>query len=602
MKWIFIAFLAFVFSLFFREQRLPPKAVEAIVSGLPVVLKCDGIFFGFRKGFRFSNVRIYDSEGGKCLRPLVSAKSISVDPLTRRVNAEKLKYTRLPESYYLPVWKERNERLELSLPDISEFDVVLDEPDILGLRPDKVRARFFINKNAVFADDIRVLWAAKDDVLAVNGFFRLDVAAQTIHAEATGEAFPSQIRPFIVSLDVPVALPYMDAFTEIENPVSARGRFDVNLVNNDFRMKLHLKPEMGCYNGVAMSRAEGTLDLYSFIRGTNSNVKFSVDLPLALDKEGHSLSGVVKVDYSNDVTRLSFDAKSALHFKDALAIADFIDPASLDVFKFDTPPQVTVKGTSGTSAADKGSNDLAIDATAARMSFLDFKLENVKTSFTLKGDTLDFPAISAFGKTGGRLAGSAKVFMPDFEDDKMSFRASVAYEKGSLEELADFLHFDLGERHGTVSGEFEFSGPIATNAIDRLNGSGKIEVTDGHLAQMKLFAGLTALLANKVPGVGFLVNQSSASADFTITNGVFASDNIYIEGGFISLKAWGTYDIPKDDLGFTVRVQFLKNDSIGGMILHPITWPFTKLLLEFKAKGKIDSPDWEYISIIDRVL
>jgi hypothetical protein len=566
------------------------------------LFKCDGAFFGFRNGLRFVNARVYFNDGSQALKPVVAAHAISVNPLTRSVSVAKLKYPRLPESYYLPEWKERNERLELSLPDVSEFDVSLDEPEILGLRPDKVRARFFIKKNAVFADDIRVLWAAKDDVLAVNGFFRLDVAAQTIHAEASGEAYPSQIRPFIVSLDVPVALPYMDAFTEIESPVAAHGWFDVNLVNNDFRMKLQLKPEMGCYNGVAMSHAEGTLDLYSYIRGTNSNVKFSVDLPLALDREGRSLSGVVKVDYSNDVTRLSFDAKSALHFKDALAIADFIDPASLDVFKFDTPPQISVKGTSGTSAADKGTNDLAIDATAARMSFLDFKLENVKTSFTLKGDTLDFPAIAAFGKTGGRLAGSAKVSMPDFDDDKMSFSASMTYEKGSLEELADFLHFDLGERHGIVSGEFQFSGPVATNAIDRLNGSGKIEISDGHLAQMKLFAGLTSLLANKVPGVGFLVNQSSASADFTITNGVFASDNIYIEGGFISLKAWGTYDIPKDNLDFTVRVQFLKNDSIGGMILHPITWPFTKLLLEFKAKGKIDDPDWEYMSIIDRVL
>ena len=602
MKWSFIAFLAFVFSLFFREQRLPPKALEAILSKLPVVMKCDGVFFGFRKGFRFSNVRIYDSEGGKSLRPLVSAKSIAIDPLARRVSAEKLTYTRLPESYYLPEWKERNERLELSLPDVCEFDVLLDEPEILGLRPDKVRARFFIKKNAVFADDIRVLWAARDNILAVNGFFRLDVAAQTIHAEASGEAFPSQIRPLIVSLDVPVALPYMDAFTEIETPVDAHGWFDVNLINNDFRMKLRLKPEMGCYNGVAMSHAEGTLDLYSYIRGTNSNVKFSVDLPLALDREGRSLSGIIKVDYSNDVTRLFYDAKSALHFNDALAVADFIDPASLDIFKFDTPPQITVKGTSGTSAADKDANDLSIDATAGKMSFLDFKLENVKAGFTLKGDTLDFPAITAFGKTGGRLAGSAKVFMPGFDEDKMSFDASLTYEKGSLEELADFLHFDLGERHGIVSGDFSFFGPIVTNAIERLNGVGKIEVSDGHLAQMKLFAGLTELLANKVPGVGFLVNQSRASADFTITNGVFASDNIYIEGGFISLKAWGTYDIPKDNLDFTVRVQFLKNDSIGGMILHPITWPFTKLLLEFKANGKIDSPNWEYISIIDRVL
>ena len=192
--------------------------------------------------------------------------------------------------------------------------------------------------------------------------------------------------------------------------------------------------------------------------------------------------------------------------------------------------------------------------------------------------------------------------MPGFDEDKMSFQTSLKYENGSLEELSDFLHFDLGERRGTVSGVFAFSGPVATNAIESLNGSGKIEIKEGHLAQMKLFAGLTAILAEKVPGVGSLVNQSSASADFTVTNGVFASDNIYIEGGLISLKAWGTYDIPKDNLDFTVRVRFLKNESIVSKLVHPITWPFTKLLLEFKARGPIDNPTWDYVSIIDRVL
>ena len=39
-----------------------------------------------------------------------------------------------------------------------------------------------------------------------------------------------------------------------------------------------------------------------------------------------------------------------------------------------------------------------------------------------------------------------------------------------------------------------------------------------------------------------------------------------------------------------------------GKVVHPITWPFTKLLLEFRATGPVDSPKWEYISVIDRIL
>ena len=145
-------------------------------------------------------------------------------------------------------------------------------------------------------------------------------------------------------------------------------------------------------------------------------------------------------------------------------------------------------------------------------------------------------------------------------------------------------------------------GPASTNCAARLNGRGHVEITEGHLAQMKMFAGLTSLLADKVPGVGFLVNQSQASADFTITNGIFRSDNVYIEGGVVSLKGWGTYDMAADNLDFTVRVQFMKKESLMGKIIHPVTFPFTKLLLEFKATGPIDAPNWDYISIIDRML
>ena len=77
---------------------------------------------------------------------------------------------------------------------------------------------------------------------------------------------------------------------------------------------------------------------------------------------------------------------------------------------------------------------------------------------------------------------------------------------------------------------------------------------------------------------------------------------MFIEGGLVSIKGWGTYDIAADNLDFTVRVQFLKKDTMLATLVHPVTWPFTKLLLEFKAHGPIDDPAWDYISIIDRIL
>jgi hypothetical protein len=59
----------------------------------------------------------------------------------------------------------------------------------------------------------------------------------------------------------------------------------------------------------------------------------------------------------------------------------------------------------------------------------------------------------------------------------------------------------------------------------------------------------------------------------------------------------------KDDLDFVVRVRFMRDDSIlGKYFIRPITWTFSKLLMEFKVTGSLDEPKWKYISIVDRVL
>ena len=194
-----------------------------------------------------------------------------------------------------------------------------------------------------------------------------------------------------------------------------------------------------------------------------------------------------------------------------------------------------------------------------------------------------------------------KSYMEGFDEEKSHFTAKCRYRGGSLAELADVLTFDLGERHGTVDADFELCGYSGTNMLATMSGKGKVDITNERLAQMKLFAGLTELLSERIPGVSFLVNQSQASTDFTIKDGVFKSDNVYIEGGLISIKGAGTYDMAKDNLDFIVRAQLFKKESIVGKVIHPITSPFTKMLLEFKLTGPIDSPTWSYRSISDRL-
>lgn len=605
LKWCLLALAIFLASLFFREQKLPRAWVDSMmdrVSTEQLLVRCDSAALSWRDGLCFRGVRIYDLTRTNEFSSVAGAQFVSFDPVRMRIRAVGARYPRLPDSYYAPGYEERNAPLNIDLPDVPNFKLVLENPSILGLEPLSVVADVDISRNLISFDEVHVEWPGRNRRVYEDGYFRIDLTEQRAHGEVHGFGTQPHIRPLMEILDIPKVMPYYDAFTEIYEPVAANGLFDVNLINNDFKMILDLRPDMGRYNGVAMSRVEGKLNLDVATRGTNCNIRFKVDLPIALDTKGRRLSGSLGVNITNEFARLDFNAVSKLEFPDILNITDFISPETLDFIECETGPEITVEGHCGTCAKDSDWNDLRGCVRLWRGSAFGFKLRNLSFDYDFKGEDLNLTNVRATGKEGGSIAGEVKINMPGFDEDKMNFKAVCYHKNTTLNELADVFDLDLSGKDGIVNSEFELSGNLAKDKLfPSLNGRGKIKITDGHLLQMNLFAGLTKHLAEWVPGIDYIVNQSQASCDFTIENGIIKSDNIFIEGGLISIKGWGEYDIVNDKLDVIVRVQFLKNESFIGAIVHPITWPFTKSFLEFKATGSVRDPEWDYISLIDRV-
>ena len=605
MEVVFIVFLLFIGSLFFREQRLPKFVVDRIAIGLSserYLLACDGVAYGIGRGLTLSGIKLYELDSGNGISPTVSAKKLSIRLLARKVYVSGLKFPRLPESYYHGECCERDFKIDFRFPDVGEFDLELDEPEILGICPRTVFARVEMSPETLHFRDIRLVWPDLRRRMVVTGDLDLDLQKRALTSNIDGLATQPLIRPLLVALDLPSAYPYFDAFSDVAEPVDARGRFECDLGNGDFRMKLALKIGECKYNRVPFARADGILDLYVYTRGTNCNARLGVDLAEAVDQEGRTLSGRFGVDLSNEVVRLSFDAKSSLMLSDALDVADFLNDGTLNCIRCDSPPLIAVKGVCGVCAADKAANDLDFGVQLGCGSVYGYQVRDLAADFSLKGDAVEFRKITARGKDGGRLQISDRLEMPDFDGSRIRLNPKISIKGGSLNELADVFNFDLGERCGRVDAVVELAVEGNSNSLNTLSGKGSVKIFEGRLAKMKLFAGLTDLVAEKVPGVESLVTQTDASCDFTIDGGVVRSENICIEGGLVSLKAWGAYDMVNDNLDFTSQVQFLRNESLMGKLIHPIVWPFSKLLLEFKAKGPLDAANWEYISIIDRIL
>lgn len=493
-KWCIILVLVLGGVLFFHEQHLPVQLISDYINGsMPrgMSFSCESATFGFVDGFNLRGIHVYDQTSRRQEEILFSAKTIKFLPFTRVIKVEEPKYTRLPDSYYYDEnteVKRNKEDFEFDFPTLPLFRLILTHADILGIKAERIEALVSLTEREFSVKQIELQWPEFEPAKNMHGFCWVNLDKHRVYGEVRGWAMVEQIRPLIVCLDVPVALPYMDGFTEIPEPVDAFCSWDINLMNNDFNLKLDLKPKMGKYNGVQMNEARGKIDLKTHVYDGNK-FKFCTKIHdvKAVGDNGRDLDGLVMFEGDDGIVKATVKAKSTLPLQEILDI-------------------------------------------------------------------------------GG-------------------------------------LDIKVGDRTGKTTGDFILEFPRGADDPTKYNGGGHFEVTDGSLANMPLFMGLTDFLSEKVPGVRSVVNQSKASFDFKIENGLFSSDNIVIEGDLFTINLDGTYDMVKDNLDVNVAVHLVKDDSVlGKYFIRPVTWVFTKLLLEFRLTGSLDDPKWEYVSVVDRVI
>lgn len=493
MKWIFIVFCVYLLSLVFLEMPISTELIERLFephAPSNLILHIDSVSFGLRRGLHIRGLRLYDSERANPTEILAAADEIHCFPILRRIRIIGARYPRLPDSYYAPGNQEKNAPVKCELPRIGRFSLELERPDILAVTPDRVCAEVEVLSDRILVDRIRLDWPDIDEErMFLDGFCHVDLTKQEICGEVKGSAKQKHIRPMLVALDVPSAMPYFDGFTEVPGKVPSSCGWQVNLVNNDFDLFLDLHPTMGKYNLVPMKRADGKIHLHIYTRGTRLNYRQTIGPISAVGIKDQPLKGTVIVSGTNGYNRVEVDAESALPIADLLRIGGF---------------------------------------------------------------TGDYVGEDVFGDSKCKL-------------------------------------------------EFRFPRAM-TNNYEVLNGEGHITVKNGRLMRIKGFRGMIEAMPSMAPAVSWFTDSTQASCDYRLENGVLKTDNIYIEGTLFSIKMYGQFNAVTGALDFTARVQFTKQDSMLGKFLHPLTWPFTKLLLEFRLTGTPDNPKWSYITVIDRVL
>ena len=610
----------------FCEISLPRSALEYVsrrVSSEDWLVRVDSAKWSFPGKIGIYGLRIMDRKKAEA-RPFLSAESIAVrlslsrfpwkaKSMIRSVTVSKLKMPRLPDGYYIPDsiefpgshdFTETDEPVELDIPDFSPFKLTLIEPEILDLQARRALSRNVSSRNGVLRlDGVTVQFPDRDVDMEVTGECELDIPGQRVAGSVHGQARQHNIRPMLQALDIANSYQFVDAFTGVRAPVDAGCKFEVNLRNCDLRIFLDLNPTGGAYREVPLKTVQGNIDIRVFVRDHFQNASISVGPVDARLADGSFMTGSVFYENTNDIGYVKFrNVHSTATLSNALAVADVLNDGTLDCLQPETPPAITVEGMMAVDPKHAATN--RIDGTIAfkRGTFFGIPLTEASAGFHVRGETIDFTNAKASMPHGGSINGVGAIAFPGFTEANASFKVALKGSDIALTDALAALGINSGDMHGRVSGTVEFGGPLTTALVSRINGRAAVSMKNGHLARINMFAGLTDHLAKSIPGISSLVDQSDAEIECTITNGVIEASKIQVSGDVFSIAGSGTYSIPEDRIDITARVHIFKNDSIIGKIANPITWTFSKLLLEFKVYGSLDSPEWKYISVIERLL
>ena len=602
MKWIFIVFCVYLGSLFFRTARVPGWIVREIsvrLSSEDRVVSLGSISFGFASGLRVNRVFVY-----KGLSPVVSLESACVDLLARSVTVAGLKFPRLGDSYYqpgLPV--ETCRELSFDFPAIPECEVVLDHPEILGVKPARVVGRLTSNARRLRFSDIVLQWPDPDCRMMMNGTLSADLDTGVLDGNIGGHAIQPHIRPLLVALDLPSVYPYFDAFTRVQGPVPASCAWRVNLRRCEFRLDIDLAPKMGSYNAVPLDWAKSHIAVAVETHGTNFCCRTDIGPLDSRDLGGRRFGGTLSIVSTNGVCDLLIDADSSLSKKDTFGIIGYLNDGELDVFETGKSVSISGKGRLATDEDRSDETDLSGHVAYEDGAIFGLPVKSAAFDYRYHGDRVTLTNFTAMGKTQGSVRASTDLVFPGHSSEHATFSTRIECENMRLEELARVFDADPGDRDGNVTARMNLSGSLATNTLLRsFSGDGSLHIDSGHLSQVPLFAGLTTLLSDHVPGVSQIVNQGDAAGDFVIRDGVLSTESFTVEGKLFSIEGKGSYDLADDRLDFIFRTRFMRNDSFLKMLIRPITWPFSKLLLEVKLTGSLADPKWSYINILDRVL
>ncbi|MEI8243900.1 MAG: AsmA-like C-terminal region-containing protein [bacterium] len=477
----------------------------------------------------------------------------------------------------------------LQLPPMR-FDLV--DASFLGMRFKRLQGCIRQEKGAVLVENIKIEWPGDHFPEEATGTLRYDPATGLIEGQLAGRLLPDRITPLLRLLEANGVLDVAQRFVFNSKPVEVEARFRVAPAEPRYELRLTLAVADCTYSGVPITRANTVI----VADGSNDLTRIAIQ-PLVCERPDGKLSGSLMIDTL--ASNVDFIAQSDMPVDPLLRLIRVnISPEKYGI-TFATPPRLTAAGRVPLDGNIDGvaftGTLLAPTATVRRI-----PLQNLQCEFSMVTNTYLLRNIRATA-AGGDVSGTLNLVIPSGDTTQNTYRTSLQVDHLDVETFAAQLGF-TNRPTGKASAQLDLASSFGANHDRYLTGSGDVRIAAGVLGRIPLFAGLTDYMARNVPGIEFLVSQSEARMPFAISNGLLRSESLLVEGDIFSISGNGSYSFPADQLDFNVRSSVFKRRTWLGQIINVVTFPFSKLLLEFHVRGSVEKPVWEYHGVIERIV
>ena len=453
-------------------------------------------------------------------------------------------------------------------------------------------------KNRLLIEDLHADFQTPRFRERLDGELTFDFEARRLHSRLAGTLTPDVIEEICLSLDGANAVRIMHLFSEPVAPMNVSGSLLVEQLNQEggkwfYDMRVAVQSPAIRLRDLPLDSMRLTLQWYR--RGRDRKLTVAPIRIRTGDEEAE-----MAVAYYPPRNEADFTLQSTLSVTNLFAAAGAEVPPLVTNISFTTPPELALAGTWAGRRSRKETT-LQGRVSSGALAVRNCRLTNALADFSVVGSNrVDITHLSA-DAYGGALTGRVTCARNDAASSRHTDLQLAVHESDVAAALAD--NNIVSKMGGRLAGDLQLAFPWHAGSPTGMVGRGHIDIHDGALMRIPLFAGLTDFLGRNVPGVDALVMQSNATMPFTVTNGQVRVEQFRLEGNVFSLTADGCCRLtaPGYPLDGVAKLRFFRQKTLAGMLARLVTLPLSKMM-EFRVSGPVTRPDWNYIGLIDRLM